>query len=220
MVKLKKYPNNIRYSEIFQSISLLFAFVNKKENIYSQIFFPVKCRDFLGDCIWSKATGLPAQIYSFSFDNNKTPLDTNYLRMSLTFPTIEVLDNFKNNFSSLNKKEATVNPVITRTNYFETDDPLTLIIEADPIWQSNVWKISLYTYYLKLLCYKDVKELKSPENEYAKLLTPEIEKKFLDNLSVTTEKHDDSIHIAHNFSGFISIIKKLNKEMNSLLLGK
>ena len=224
MVTLIKYPNPTQYSEIFQSISLLFSFVSKKEEEYHQLFHPVKCRDFLGDCIWSKKTGNPVNIYSFYYDYKSHPYNEDMLRMSLTFPTNEALKNFKSNFEPfLHKKEtrpATEPSGIYMCKYHEiTNNPLTLIIEADPIWQSSAWKLSLFTYYLKLMCYPDVNKPSNPENEYASLLTPEIEEKLLSKIHCMEEIVPETIDTAHNYSGFVSICRRQNKEMHQILLG-
>ena len=60
--------------------------------------------------------------------------------------------------------------------------------------------------------------LENPENEYAKLLTPEIEEKLLSKLTCIKEVVPNTIDIAHNYSGFVSIIKNQNKEMHQILL--
>jgi hypothetical protein len=217
MKTLIKYPNPTRYSEILQSISLLFSFVSKKGEEYHQLFHPVKCRDFLGDCIWSKKTGNQANIYSFYYNYKEAPYDTDMLRMSLTFPTYEVLEYFKNNFIWITKKENDYK-IKHNSHYFSTKGNPTLIIEADPIWQSSTWKLSLFTYYLKLMCYEDIKQLKNPESEYARLLTPKIEDKLLSKLHSDEEVIPSTIDIAHNFSGFVSICRGQNKEMHQILL--
>jgi hypothetical protein len=223
MQTLIKAPIVTSYSEIFQTKSLLFSFVTRKDEVFTQLFQPVKCRDFLGDLIYSKKTGEPVHIYGFSYSYKKDPYDEDMLRMSLTFPNEETLQNFFNNFEELDilaTKER-----IADTNYSTlqlTNDPLTLIIEADPIWQSNTWKLSLFSYYLKLMCYPDVTKPERPELEYAQKLTKEIENKFLSKLNVMEEFPPEypGISGAHNYSGFVSIITgNYTKAMNKLLLG-
>jgi len=216
MVTLIKAKSQ-HYAEIFQSISILMAFVHKKGDIYTQLFYPVKCRDFLGDCIWSKKTNNAAQIYGFNFDYADTPYDTDMLRLSLTFPDHNTLQNFKNNFYFLAEKEIKAHQQLFST-YYHTDDLLTIILEADPIWQSSQWKLSLYTFYLKLMGYEDVTKPKDPEDGYLKLLTPEIEQKLLDKVLTIEDNVGDGISQAHNYSGFVSVIQNQNKVLNQLLL--
>jgi len=220
MVTLIKAHNKY-YSEIFQSISILMAFVTKKDDTYTQLFSPVKCRDFLGDCIWSYKTKQPAQIYGFGFDYSQTPYDQNMLRMSLTFPDEQTLTNFATHQDFLHTIETRAFlgfEVVHFTKLLSTNDPLTLILEADPIWQSSQWKLSLYTFYLKLMGYKDVTKPANPEKEYLPLLTPEIEAKLLDKVLQMEDNIGDGISQAHNYSGFVSVIKNQNKVLNQLLL--
>lgn len=216
MITLIKAPKNY-YSEIFQSISVLFAFVTKKDDVYTQLFAPVKCRDFLGDCIWSKKTGNNVDIYGFCYYHENTPYDKDMLRLSLTFPQSkpEALKNFFKNFEELDflsTKERLSNAEYSKI--LLTEDPLTIIIEADPIWMSNTWKLSLFTFYLKLMCYEDTTQVETPENEYLEVFTPEIEQKMLDNLNNMEENISSSMYETHNSTGFFSIIKKHHKGLN------
>jgi hypothetical protein len=221
MQTLIKAPIVTSYSEIFQTKSLLFSFVTRKDEVFTQLFQPVKCRDFLGDLIYSKKTGEPVHIYGFSYSYKKDPYDEDMLRMSLTFPNEETLQNFCNNARFLISKEEKADVATTFMNFLKKD-PLTIVIEADPIWQSNTWKLSLFSYYLKLMCYPDVTKPERPELEYAQKLTKEIENKFLSKLNVMEEFPPEypGISGAHNYSGFVSIITgNYTKAMNKLLLG-
>jgi hypothetical protein len=221
MQTLIKAPIVTSYSEIFQTKSLLFSFVTRKDEVFTQLFQPVKCRDFLGDLIYSKKTGEPVHIYGFSYSYKKDPYDEDMLRMSLTFPNEETLQNFCNNARFLISKEEKADVATTFMNFLKKD-PLTIVIEADPIWQSNSWKLSLFSYYLKLMCYPDVTKPEQPESEYAQKLTKEIEEKLLSKLNVMEEFPPEypSISGVHNYSGFVSIIRGYNtKEMQTLLLG-
>lgn len=227
MKTLIKYNIPTRYSEIFQTISLLFSFVKKEGDVYTQLFQPVKCRDFLGDLIYSKKSGLPICIYGFNYSYKTHPYDEDMLRMSLTFPSSKEIKNFKNNFAFLNNKEtrrAEEGWGLYMSQYHEVDkEPLTLIIEADPLWQSNTWKLSLFSYYLKLMSYPDVNKPEQPETQYAQKLTPEIETRLLSQLHVLEESLQNSVSMAHNYSGFVSIIGSSfgsqNPGMHTLLLG-
>lgn len=216
-IKFIKAKQIQHYAEIFQSINLKISFVNQKDNEFHQIFQGVKCRDFLGDCIWSKKTGNKAQIYSFGYNYKETPFDDDALKLSLTFPNEETKNNFITNFKYLTDKEIH-EANVKESELYLTDDKDTIIIVADKVWQSCVWKISLFTFYLKLISYSDVQKPQKPEDYYLTVLTPEIEKKFLKQINNETEHTSNDIHMAHNYSGFVSIIKNQNKEMNKLLL--
>ena len=188
--KLEIHGGN-RPVEIFQSLDIKFAFVSKiDDNSYKQLHLAVKCRDFLGDCIWSGVTKQIASIWSFKFDASKTPIDTDKLRLSMKFPDKYSMENFIANFNILEHKEFLAH---TKTSWwYPTDQDNTIIVEADPLWQSEVWKISLYSYYLKVISYKSTEDLMEPENRYAAILTKPIEEKL---------QNGDIIAFATNMKG-------------------
>src|SRR5674476_568253 len=102
--------------EIFQSIDVKFAFVNKKG---TEVSCPAKCRDFLGDCLWSKATGKVVSIYSFLYSFKKKPYDIDTLRLSLHFPNDETKELFIKNINNLNAIES-IAMVWIKTLIYET----------------------------------------------------------------------------------------------------
>ena len=70
---LIEYKKSVYLNEVFQDINVQFSFVTKqKDGHYRQIHTTVKCRDFLGDCIWSKKIGLPMGIYGFKYNYKDT----------------------------------------------------------------------------------------------------------------------------------------------------
>ena len=217
-MKLNKANVSHTY-EIFQSLDIKFSMLKKdKEDEYTQVHTAIKCRDFLGDCVWSRKTKLLGSIYGFSYSFAKAPYELNQLCLSLTFPNKNSLQMFKENFKFINEKDTQAK--VQQSSFFETDCPLSLIVIADKAWMSSVWKISLFTFYLKLISYKTPQDAQEPENIYLAIFTKEIEEKLLS--FVATEEHEvlaDDINTAHNFSGFVSIIKGQNKTMHQLLLG-
>lgn len=219
MITIEKYPKE-SLAEIFQSLDIKFSFLNKiNETTYKQIHTEVKCRDFLGDVLWSKATKRNVYIYGFKFNHDQADLDKEKLRVSLKFPDEKSKNNFINNIDKLNKlfKPCKTEPTI----FIETDDTDYLIVEADPAWQSNIWKLSLFTFYLKVFSYKSTRSLKTPEDGYIKSLTLETKKKLFKQIKDKTEEfYYDTISMAHNYSGFYSIIKGKNEETYKILLGE
>lgn len=187
-------------SEIFQVVDIKFAFVNKN---FEEVSTPAKCRDFLGDCIWSRKKGKPMSIYKFSYDYKQTPYDD--CRFSLKFPDEHSKTNFINNLSYLHEKEKKAGVKLSRI--FSTQEKDTLVIEGSNYWIRSSWKISLYTFYLKVISYKDVTQLQSPENEYMAQLTAEREATLLSKVKKVDEVLADNIDTQHNYSGFVSAIK-------------
>jgi len=217
-IKLEIHGGN-KPAEIFQSLDIKFAFVSKiDDNSYKQLHLAVKCRDFLGDCIWSGITKQVASIWSFKFNASKTPLDTDKLRLSMKFPDKYSMECFINNFYTLDQKDLLAGTFLSK--WYPTDQDNTIIVEADPLWQSEVWKISLYSYYLKVISYKSIEGLMEPENRYAAILTKPIEEKLLSKIKTMQEVLNTTMMQAHNDSGFVTIIKgSNNKTMTKLLLG-
>lgn len=188
-------------SEIFQSLDIKFSWVNKN---FEQVSTPAKCRDFLGDCLWSKKKGKVASIYGFFYDYKKTPFDD--CRLSLTFPDNNSKDNFLKNISYLHQREKQAGVKLSRV--FETQDKSTLIIEGSNCWITSAWKISLYTFYLKVISYEDISKVKDPESVYIKSLSKEREDTLLSKVRHSRFEHTpDSISDAHNYMGFLSVIR-------------
>lgn len=217
MIQLKKVTPYYT-AQIFQAIAINFAFCHKiTDKSYEQCHLAVKCRDFLGDVIWSNSTKQPASIYSFHYDVNKDlPIDKDKTRLSLTFPDQQSMECFQKNFELVN--EAGVKAGVEHSTFYITDDKLTLIVEADKLWQSAQWKFSLFGFYLKLASYPSFEGLGSPEKEYYPLLTPNIEKQLLSQIKEDKTILEDNMSKAHNFSGWVSVVKNQNPILNKLLL--
>lgn len=215
-IKLIKVPAYYT-SQIFQSVSITFAFVHKEsEEEYKQLHLAIKCRDFLGDVVWANKTGKHVSIYSFQYDVKSNPIDKDKTRLSLTFPEQKSFDNFVKNFEFVNSIGAKAG--VEHSTFYLTDDPLSVIVEADAHWQSASWKFSLFSFYLKLCSYPSLTELSQPEEGYFQTLTPNIEKKFLTSIKKDVDHLYEGINQAHNYSGFVSISTNQNPEMYQLLL--
>lgn len=203
-VKLKKIAVK-HLCEIFQSLDIKFAYVNKK---MEEVSVPAKCRDFLGDCIFSRKAGKSVGVYGFNYDYSKQPFDD--CRFSLKFPNHDSYTNFINNISFLHEREKQAGVKLSKI--FTTDDKSTLVIEGSNYWVSAIWKVSLYTFYLKLISYKTPTEVESPENKYLEKLTPEKEAKLLSKVKnkKSEEFHHADIYSVHNNYGFYSLLQGTN----------
>lgn len=187
-------------SEIFQSMDVKIAYVNRK---YEEVSVPAKCRDFLGDCIYSRKTKQSVGIYGFHYNYQDKPYDD--CRFSLKFPDDASRANFVKNLSYLHEKEKQAG--VRLSEIMETQHDNTVVIEGSNWWISTIWKVSLYTFYLKVMCYPSLANLKSPENSYITYLTPEKEAKMLSKVKTRKEFLPDSTGSAHNYMGFVSTIK-------------
>jgi hypothetical protein len=212
-MKLILAPKN-HLAEMFQSISVKFAYVVKEKdtyNTYRQIHTPVACRDFLGDCIGSRKKKKIVNIYNFNYSFKNTPFDTKILRLSITFPDNNIQTTFMSKAKDLNLFPG------MKLYLFSTNHKDTIILETDKIWQSNVWKISLFTFYLKLCCYENIKDLKEPEKSYYNQFTPDVEALLLSHIKTRKEPLPDSIHETHNWSGWVSIMRNKNHIMRTII---
>lgn len=199
LIKTKTKP----LAEIFQSLDIKFAWVNKK---YEEVSTPCKCRDFLGDCIYSKQSGNKVNIYSFQYNYKDTPFDD--CRFSLKFPDQQSYNNLIKNLPYLHEREKKAGVKLTKV--FATDDKTTLVIEGSNHWRNDIWKISMYTYYIKLISFADPTKPGKPENTYAALLTPEKEDKMLAGIKRSIKCMPSNYDYAHNYYGFYSVLKGLS----------
>lgn len=190
-----------RLSEIFQSLDIKFAWVNHK---FEEVSVPGKCRDFLGDCLWSKKTGNTAAIYGFVYDYKDKPFDD--CRFSLKFPNDSARENFINNIYYLHDKEKQAGVKLSKV--YKTQNKDTLVIEGSNHWINSTWKISLYTFYIKVMSYPTPSDVKSPENSYIEYLKDGKEEILLSKIKrLRTEYIPNNMGDAHNYMGFVSLIQ-------------
>ena len=215
-VNLKLIKTN-SLCEIFQSLDIKFAFVNKS---MEQVTVPAKCRDFLGDCIFSRRYKKAISIYSFTYDYKEKPFDD--CRFSLKFPNSESMGYFLNNINYLHEREEQAG--VSLTKVFETDQKNTLVVQGSNYWINSVWKVSLYTFYLKVISYKTLASVQNPENKYLAKLTPEKEAALLASIKGRKVDHfpNLSTYAVHNNHGFVSMItcgKSCNPVTTKYVLG-
>lgn len=205
-VNLVVWPVDNSLTEIFQTVDIKFAFVNAD---YEQVHQPCKCRDFLGDLMWSRKYESIAEIYGMEYYYADNPYDTERTRLSLKFPSKDKMNNFIKHFSYLTSREQAHG--IPESILLDTDQANTLIIEGVKDWQTSVWKLSLYTFYIKVMAYDDVAKLSTPEIDYKVYLTDEMESKFLSKILSDINPIHEELDYNHNFSGFVSAIKVSHK---------
>jgi hypothetical protein len=211
MVQLIKFKNPNHLAEIFQAVDVKFAFVKKAavpEEVFEEVTMPGKCRDFLGDVLYSRVKNVPVHIWGFQYEYSKAPYDDDALQLSLKFPNEEALNNFKNHLEYLNAKEQKAGTSLTKI--LDTEEKNTLIVIADKVWQSSPWRLSLYTFYIKVASYASVSELAVPESQYIQALTEEKEKILLSHVTDGIVNFQDTLNHNHDLSGFIATIKGQN----------
>jgi hypothetical protein len=214
-LQLTKFEVTGTLAQEFQAVETKFAFVNAN---YEQITAPAICRDFLGDCLWGKATNNYVAIWRFQYDWKEKPYDTEVLRLSVTFPNKQVKKHFETNYSYLAKKEEIAKTTFTKC--LKTQDPLIYVLEADKAWQSAVWKISLYTFYIKIMCYENMEQLARPEKDYVIYLKQNLELKMLERITDTYVEWADRLDVNHCNRGFLSVLKGDDKKTYNYIFGK
>lgn len=210
MVKLNLYKDKPHLTEVFQSLDIKFSFVTQQEEDgFTQIIPPCKCRDFLIDMLWSKYYIKPFFIYGMSYNFDSNPFDGDALKLSLKFPDKKTKDNFIINVPKFLHPIEAFSGELGLTEVLETDEEDTLIIVADPKWQSATWKLSLYTYYLKLCGFSNPASppYGSCEAGYKEVLSEQIEKQLLNHVNDDFVWYAEEIGHNHNYSGFVATIR-------------
>lgn len=152
MFKVIKAPRK-HYAEIFQSLEVKFSFCNLKDGVLHEQFAPVKCKDFLGDVLHAELNKTKFRIYNFEYDGATQQIDRDACRLLMYFPNEKERDLFKANIGKLINIESE-NGLDLYTDVHETDDPNVLYVEGHEFWLSTIWRISLYSFLLKVMCYK------------------------------------------------------------------
>lgn len=162
-MKLSKATRpKVMYAEIGQNSSTRFAFVSEDEGKFTELFYPVKCRDFLGDVVFSNYYDKKVDIYYFTFH---TKLDQDHTKLSLFTPDENEHKLILDNLPYLWKIEDQNN--LSRTEII-TIDKNTDILYADSFWQTKIWAISLYTHIIRCLGRKDLPNLFEVDGQYSR----------------------------------------------------
>lgn len=152
VVKLVRAPNK-GYNEIMQSLSVKFSFVKKDGDTFTEMFAPVKCRDFLGDVLHAEHTKTKFSIYGFSYDGTTQKIDDDMTRLVMLFPSEDTKKIFQSNMWILAEIEEEAG--LFNAKFYDVEEsPSVLIVEAPSFWQKTIWKISLFSFILKAMCYK------------------------------------------------------------------
>lgn len=139
----------------------------------------------------------------------------------MKFPDKSSYDACLNNLSMLHSKEDEAK--VSRTVIHKTQDDLTLLIEGDKAWQSCGWKISLYSFYLKLISLKSIDDIRTPDSVYYKTLVESKKEPILLEAVGTKFKtpvlRSKTMNVIHDNSGFVSILNKKKRSIYKYVLG-
>lgn len=219
---LNDYSNKLGLAEIDQDLLIRMAYIHKEsDGTYTQLHDDVKCRDFLGDVLYSEQINKPVSIYGFKWDPKKQKIDRDSLRLVLNFVgNIKTLQQFTKNINLVRTIEKQHKLKLTRL--YKTQHPDKLILEASTFWLKSTFNMSFYTYLLKCMGYSytnldnwftEIKQFSNNESSYAKQVTNvwpfyvKYLKKINNRLpSVIGDKYTEntSISFVHNSTGFVS----------------
>lgn len=239
VVLIKKFKETADgLNEAYQTSGIRFALLQKKhENVFHQITPRVKCRDYLNDCIAFGQAGKAFESYGLKFDpNDFKPNLSKPLHFELYWSKQEEEKAFLNQVELLQQYEYSIG--INRS-VVTSIDKNTVIIEADPFWQSNQVVYSLYTWLLRLLSYpietkpthlrgyidEVISYLKSKRaDEYSFLvkIQPKVWDVVLPNLRDLKLKEWAGFEVVgrntkkiHNFGGFYSVFNSGSRLFNA-----
>jgi hypothetical protein len=215
MVKVN-FADGKYYNEIFQNTDVKFSFLHKEDDgTFKELFYRAKCRDFLGDVIYGTKYSIPTSIYGFTWEGDKHNIDADACRLLVQFP-----DKLTKNIFLAQKDEWGINWGI----YCDVEDnPLCIVVEADPKWQERIYMISLLTLLIKLSTYnEEVRPLTGNEAVYVGKIPPaKTILKYIDeipyvNASGYDNEHKCSLYKIHDESGVVAIFgdETLNNKYN------
>lgn len=224
-LKVHNSVENKGYAEISQSQSTKQALARRVgENAYERITGFVKCRDFLVDSYAFAKENKDFSIYGFSFKGSQMQPDWSGVYVVHLFANKDDRENFLRNLGYINAIEHANGLPITVVKDAGGNELLT---EGDKFWLKSSLYLSLYTFLLRVACYKDYSKSKEPnvgewlvefgkqqfsDSKYAASVAIKTWDKVLGNLKLIETptfcgfdpKHEGVSKIHHN-SGFISV---------------
>jgi hypothetical protein len=201
-------------------MELKMALLRKTEevDVLEQVTPFVKCRDFLCDVHSSTLAKKDFHIYGMSWKGSKDSVDWDAIRLVVRFPDKKAKDVWMHNvFVLLHSIEAANVLDLTFFDSLENGD-VTLV--GDKFWLGNALKFSLYTFLLRVMCYKlepnkwieQFLKMNTTDSAYLASINKETLNRVLTDLSLLDTKEwcgllwgKNSVSAVHHNSGFISV---------------
>ena len=213
--------------EIYQSMGVRQALLRRiGDNSYERVSNYVKCRDFLVDSYTYAQVGKKFTIYGYTFDGAAIQPDWEGARLLLQFPDKISREDFLRNIGYLHSIEhANGWP---QTVILSVEGSTDLVADGSKLWLNNCLTFSLFSYLLRVCCYKDQSKSNEPtvgewliqfskktewsDAKYAASISKDTWDKVLGNLNVLSTKtwcgfdpRNTATHAIHHNSGFISV---------------
>ncbi len=216
-MEIQWYPDE-SMAEIYQQVQMQFAFLSSSEDGNKQCHPFVLCRDFLHDAVKAHLNKNKWQIHGFTYEFGKYPaicMDNMLMlvRRSLAGMNKKQQDDASNEFNTAIKRglkllhhyEKTAK--LPKSTIEEVEDNLknpVILFTGDPIWMSNTFLISMYTYLIRM----GAKEITFSSNkalmeEYQRVLK-EFQK---------TGKSDNDITYLRDAWNKLDIVAKYRKDL-------
>lgn len=226
MLKLIKAPAYGNYIQSHQSNVIKFSFANKEGDTITEIFAGVRCRDYLGDVLYSEENNEAMKVFGFKYDPAHQKIDRDKVRFVLQ-STPDLLDNIEKNIGIINDIETQHGLELSTVTRMAKDH---ILLEGDPKWMKTIYLISYYSFLVKVCSYvyNDYKQWQNelqPECTEGRYLDGHLKKfnKLTNNLFKICEPyttalgHDstdsDSIHC---LSGFLNLINGHSFTINNV----
>lgn len=213
-------------SNIFTCASGRFSWANQVNGIWKSLYSPCSCRSRLQD-YWYKTKKNNKYRWTVVAPDGAAPSDDK-TNLFLVVPkdqsqrvaeAIERLRVFNAREEIFGLTKTTAEEVHTADGEVEG-----IVFSGDPAWGSNLWKISLFSFYLKQLP-REIMYSDFYDGGYMRILTPHEDKLWS---KLTTEFREtvarEDYENIHRNSGFVSILEsassryKLNCKMYNLLI--
>jgi len=183
-----------------QEFALLSGIKNKDCHILVEFS---SCRGWMSDAIFDyKMTGTAfnsTNTNNINFEKFFNIKEGN-TTIGITFFNLNMKNTFLSNMQILHSKEQLGR--VKKTKIYDTQDNLVVIAEGSKFWKDSCWKIQLYTFYLRSMCYKDIKSiytstwkrLEYMDNELVLLSKLKYQKEIFTNLgSIHAQTGPDAI---------------------------
>lgn len=168
------------------------------------------CRTWMSDALYDIKTGKNQAIHkiqSKTFNHSKGPT-----HLGITFVDTKMKEIFIKNMNFIHEKEAIAK--VRKTTLMATEHPLTMIITGSKFWKDSVWKIQLYTMYLRMMCYINLDYYKGYWKDMKKEINEPI---MLSKLKIKKEVFTSMTNGVHGSTGPYAICTGQNPDMAKLL---
>lgn len=199
--------------ESSQEMEIRFAYVNSK---YEQVTRNFRCKDYMNvpPFVMKNPSHSGNRVYGLSYSSVKHPIDMDVTRISIWFKDKNNVPNFIKNMAELNKIEEYYKIPLTKLLTTQHDD--IVVIEGDKAWQSNCWKMSMYTMYLRRMGWMNFSKPGGTDYSYARNLNNNkgIEDAFLSLINTEFTEDFRGVGGAHSSSGINTIMHYYSCSLN------